>query len=340
DEAALRTSAEQLLTAAALVTEVEIARDGSQPARIRLARDGTGVRAVPLDRTPPFAAGWTTTRKTDGPRLPHYATKAVHDNITITVRATLAPRGLAASLSEVLAGQGQPSLVDADARYLWHADAKLLASDTSMLEHAVQSGHAELVSPLQTSLTQARTAGPVSAKLPANFTRREPTLFVYAPLPAAGWTAVAMVPEQAVLGPVYAHVQRTALIMLAGVALVLTAVWLTSRRLTQPLSELARQSKLLMPEANSLPTASSTARDASRLTLSLDMISNNVREAKMRIASETARRETAEGELRVARRMQESLLPQPLAADTLRPFGLSLHAVNLPAAEVAGDFFD
>jgi sigma-B regulation protein RsbU (phosphoserine phosphatase) len=38
--------------------------------------------------------------------------------------------------------------------------------------------------------------------------------------------------------------------------------------------------------------------------------------------------------------MQESLLPQPLAVDTLRPFGLSLHAVNLPAAEVAGDFFD
>ena len=340
DEAALRTSAEQLLTAAALVTEVEIARDGSQPARIRLARDGTGVRAVPLDRTPPFAAGWTTTRKTDGPRLPHYATKAVHDNITITVRATLAPRGLAASLSEVLAGQGQPSLVDADARYVWHPDAKLLASDTSMLEHAVQSGHAELVSPLQTSLTQARTAGPVVAKLPATFTQRASTWFFYAPLPAAGWTAVAMVPEQAVLGPVYAHVQRTALIMLAGVALVLTAVWLTSRRLTQPLSELARQSKLLMPEANSLPTASSTARDASRLTLSLDMISNNVREAKMRIASETARRETAEGELRVARRMQESLLPQPLAADTLRPFGLSLHAVNLPAAEVAGDFFD
>lgn len=340
DEATLRAAAERLLASLPLVGDIELTSEGPQPSRVRFARDGNGVRAVALERAPVFTAGWTTMPRADAPAQPLLSVRAQQGTTVVTIRAVLMSRAIGAAISQPIFADSRAVLVDRDGRYLWHTDPALLSSGTSVLEHAVQTGRPELVALLKPVIeaTSGRERGFI--RLPSNFAAAQPTLLVHAPLTTADWQLITLVSESDILAPVHAHVRRTAGIMLAGLALVLAAVWLTSRRLTQPLSELARQSKLLIPSDGTQPSPPTTSRDASRLTLSLDMISNNVREAKMRIASETARRESAEGELRVARRMQESLLPQPLAADTLRPFGISLHAVNLPAAEVAGDFFD
>jgi sigma-B regulation protein RsbU (phosphoserine phosphatase) len=56
-----------------------------------------------------------------------------------------------------------------------------------------------------------------------------------------------------------------------------------------------------------------------------------------RIREEASRREV-EGELKAARVIQASLLPAMLPPDPDRAF--ALHAVNAPARQVAGDFFD
>lgn len=340
DEATLRAAAERLLASLPLVGDIELTSEGPQPSRVRFARDGNGVRAVALERAPAFTAGWTTMPRADAPAQPLLSVRAQQGTTVVTIRAVLMSRALGAAISQPIFADSRALLVDRDGRYLWHTDPALLASGTSVLEHAVQSGRPELVALLKPVIQATADRERGFLRLPSSFAAAQPTLLVHAPLTTADWKLIMLVSESDILAPVHAHVSRTAGIMLAGLALVLAAVWLTSRRLTQPLSELARQSKLLIPSDGTQPSPPTASRDASRLTLSLDMISNNVREAKMRIASETARRESAEGELRVARRMQESLLPQPLAADTLRPFGISLHAVNLPAAEVAGDFFD
>jgi sigma-B regulation protein RsbU (phosphoserine phosphatase) len=69
-------------------------------------------------------------------------------------------------------------------------------------------------------------------------------------------------------------------------------------------------------------------------------MSTNLRSSLDRQITEAKARESAEGELRVAREMQESLLPRVPTADAFERYGVQLHAVNIPARAVAGDFYD
>jgi sigma-B regulation protein RsbU (phosphoserine phosphatase) len=57
------------------------------------------------------------------------------------------------------------------------------------------------------------------------------------------------------------------------------------------------------------------------------------------LARETAAREGIESELRIARQIQQDLLPRPTPAFVGRT-DFDLHAVNVPARRVAGDFYD
>lgn len=336
-DAKLRVIATELLTANPILSGIEVAREGTQAARVRLLRDGSEIRPAALERASAYVRGWSAARVADAPRYAVFSIRSEQPGNVITIRADLASRALATALSAPLTGKAVPMLLDADGRYIWHEDGQLLAADATIFEQAAQAdrpGDAALARELLAGKAQVRA---VQSSTLAN----EPALILNAPVRSAGWTLLAVLPQRELSPANLASIRNTALLMLVGLVGVLIIIWFASRRVTRPLSELARQSELLLPGDPFEPAVAAAPRvDSSRVTLQLDMISRNVREAKDRIADETARREMAEGELRVARRMQESLLPTPLSPEALQPFRISLHAINVPAIEVAGDFFD
>ena len=81
------------------------------------------------------------------------------------------------------------------------------------------------------------------------------------------------------------------------------------------------------------------SRETVQLAESFNLLGKQLVEYMENLKNETAARQAVESEIMIARRIQESLLPR-----TFPPFPdrkeFHLHAVNVPAREVGGDFFD
>ena len=81
------------------------------------------------------------------------------------------------------------------------------------------------------------------------------------------------------------------------------------------------------------------SRETVQLAESFNLLGKQLIDYMENLKNETAARQAVESEIMIARRIQESLLPR-----TFPPFPhrkeFRLHAVNVPAREVGGDFFD
>jgi sigma-B regulation protein RsbU (phosphoserine phosphatase) len=162
----------------------------------------------------------------------------------------------------------------------------------------------------------------------------------YAPVRATGWSLSVAVPDAAVRDSVYDQLWSSVGAMLFGLALILGVVWTMTVRLTQPIVRLAEGVEELRRGNLGVRVVEARGRDEMRqltrgFNAMVQALANQVQELK----EQTAAREEVEGELRVARQIQRSLLPS-----TFPPFPhrkeFELHAANVPARQVAGDFFD
>jgi len=84
------------------------------------------------------------------------------------------------------------------------------------------------------------------------------------------------------------------------------------------------------------PGGTSEVRD---LTAAFNQLGSRLKSYMRNLAREIAAREAVESEIKIARGLQESLLPRAVPVFPGAP-AFDLHAVNLPAREVAGDFYD
>jgi sigma-B regulation protein RsbU (phosphoserine phosphatase) len=128
--------------------------------------------------------------------------------------------------------------------------------------------------------------------------------------------------------------------MLFGLALILGILWTLSLRLTQPIVNLAAGVQELSRGNLNVRIKESRGRDEVReLARGFNAMVRALASYVEALKEQTAARESVEGELRVAREIQRSLLPC-----TFPPFPhrkeFALHAANVAARQVAGDFFD
>ncbi|MEL7238134.1 MAG: PP2C family protein-serine/threonine phosphatase, partial [Planctomycetota bacterium] len=84
----------------------------------------------------------------------------------------------------------------------------------------------------------------------------------------------------------------------------------------------------------------SSPREVCTLDNALVGMTASLRDSLDRQVTEAKAREAAEGELRVARQMQESLLPAAMTNGQLDALGVCVFGMNVPARAVAGDFYD
>jgi sigma-B regulation protein RsbU (phosphoserine phosphatase) len=217
--------------------------------------------------------------------------------------------------------------------------------------HIVAASHGQRVDHAATLLEQARPEArawlePVSRKVQAGepgFARVErqgqPFRLTYRPLRRAGWTLATLYAEDELLAGVSRLRVVQASLAVVGLGLLALVVVVLSRRLTRPISALAASADTIargdleapLPPVESRDEVGALARAFHHMRDSLQDYIRNLQET-------TAAKERLEGELRVARRIQVAMLPEPTAGGPAE--GYELGATLVPARQVGGDLFD
>jgi sigma-B regulation protein RsbU (phosphoserine phosphatase) len=163
---------------------------------------------------------------------------------------------------------------------------------------------------------------------------------LYAPIRGTGWTFAASLPESQVLAFSNSQLRWGLVFTVAGLVLILSVLLVVVTRMTGRLSHLcAAVGELSRGNLDVQVTEVDTQDEVGRLARAFNRMTTDLKAHVETRAKETAAREAVESELRVARNIQTSLLPQrypPFPAH--REF--DLHAISLPARPVGGDFFD
>ncbi len=163
---------------------------------------------------------------------------------------------------------------------------------------------------------------------------------VFAPVASTGWSLLALVEEEKVLGEVHGRLQRQLLVSLAGTLLVLLILLLATVRITRPLVRLGETAREvgagnLAARAPDFASRDEIGRFATVFNRMLDEL-DAATAARLR---EVAARQAVESELKVARDIQRALLPHDFPPFPDHP-EFDLHAVCNPALSMSGDFYD
>jgi sigma-B regulation protein RsbU (phosphoserine phosphatase) len=179
------------------------------------------------------------------------------------------------------------------------------------------------------SLKEFRTHEPV-----------EPKWVVFAPIPSSGWSFAAVISEAQLMAPVYEELRRNAALLLGEMALVIGIIILTGLQITRPIPRLAKAvHEVASGNLNVQATGINTRDEIGEFAQAFNKMVGDLKSHVEALTRETAAREAVESELRIARKIQASLIPR-----TFPPFperrDFDLWAVLAPAKQVAGDFFD
>lgn len=190
------------------------------------------------------------------------------------------------------------------------------------------------------AMLAAFESGERGARLMQGFPAPGSYFVVYSPVTETGWEFVAAVEERVVMAPVYASLAARSAYFLAIGGLTIAVVVLVTRRVTSPIERLAAGVRRLATGELEMPAIDAGGRDElGELARAFDGMVRDLRDHVAALTRATAARERVEGELRVAREIQASLLPAAFPPFPGRT-EFSLHAVNIPARQVGGDFFD
>ncbi|TDI45362.1 MAG: HAMP domain-containing protein [Acidobacteria bacterium] len=214
-----------------------------------------------------------------------------------------------------------------------HPDASLMERTESALDMEIPDRPPE-VEEIVTSMMRGE-----SGFLP--FTDRylgKRTRLTYAPIGHAGWSLAIVYPEDELLADVRAIFLTQLTLLIFGLVLLVGVVVTLSRRLTQPIKELAAGAgQLATGDLDAeLPTPRSED-EVGALTQAFremrDSLKTHIRELK----ETTAAKQKLESQLEIARKIQFDMLPKGgLGGDDAR---FELAATLVPARHVGGDLF-
>lgn len=167
-----------------------------------------------------------------------------------------------------------------------------------------------------------------------------PYWVAFSPIPATGWVFASAVPEREVMQPLIGEIARRGAVLLLGMVVLGGIVYVVAVRISRPIEQMAHVARRVSQGDLSARVAVGRGRDElAQLGAIFNAMVQHIHMQIERIRAETAAREAVEGELRIARGIQADLLPR-----TFPPFPdhkeFELHAMIVPARQVAGDFFD
>jgi len=230
---------------------------------------------------------------------------------------------------------GYAFLVSRQGTFLTHPRKDFISNETifSLAEEYHQPYLREIGRDMQKGGSGYREVEPVTRKT-------EPYLMTYLPIPSSGWSVAVLIPKAELYAPVY-RLQRLMIAMAAaGLTLLLIIISAIARRLTHPVKQLAEAAHEIgsgnlnhkVPQFSFHNEITDLANSFRKMQTDLNLHISNLQEA-------TAAREKMESELKIARDIQQGIIPK-----TFPPFpertDIDLYAVLDPAREVGGDLYD
>lgn len=228
-------------------------------------------------------------------------------------------------------GGGYSVLVGNNGTILWHPTEAFALKET-LAGMARKHNNA----PLE-GIAQRMAAGQAGVELAPNLDGKTTEWVAYAPVPSTNWSYAAFIPESHIMAPVYERLGRSMALLSIGLLLIILLIHWTSRRVTRPIGRLAAAVRQLGDGNLNIPAIDTNSKDEiGVLARSFNSMVKDLRDHVEALTRETAARETVESELRIAREIQESLLPSAFPSNA----SFELYGMNSPAEHVAGDFFD
>jgi len=166
------------------------------------------------------------------------------------------------------------------------------------------------------------------------------TWIFYTPILSTGWYLVTLQPESALTLPLREQINITLLGLSLTIILIFILVWVISSRMTLPIKKLeAAVSDVARGKLDTNIENIRSLDELGRLSIGFNRMLKNLKKQIDIQSQQAAAQKLLEREWQMARETQRSLLPTEFP-----PFPdhkeFELHAVNLAANHVAGDFFD
>lgn len=270
-----------------------------------------------------------------GPRICSYSAPFyLDDQLRGVASVHLSVEYLQQLVSDLKIDDGYCMLITDEGTFLAHPNRNLVARESIYtLASAGESSHFA-------DLGQTILQGGSGVKHVDQFMVSSPAWIVYAPVQSTGWTFAAVIPEEHILGPVQTDLHRSLFLLMVGLVTILIVVAVAGTRIARPIVELAGLTRRIAAGDMSARAPLTKQRDEiGDLSRAFNRMVDDLNAQMNALADETTRREAVEGELRVGRQIQSSLLPDTLELNDDQKL-FDLHAVNVPAKQVAGDFYD
>jgi serine phosphatase RsbU (regulator of sigma subunit) len=151
-----------------------------------------------------------------------------------------------------------------------------------------------------------------------------------------GWSIVADEPLAEAFAPLGASLLRTVAVLVVGLFVALTASVVVARRMVRPIQSLRAGAARIGRGILDRPIEIHSGDELEQLADDVNGMTQKLRESYATLERTTAERERHEQELRIARDIQQGLLPRELPELT----GWSIRTHYQPARVVGGDLYD
>ncbi|MEE2719597.1 MAG: SpoIIE family protein phosphatase [Planctomycetota bacterium] len=250
----------------------------------------------------------------------------------MTVDLPLEPLQQAMQLDEL--NQGVFMIISREDRFISHPDPGMIMEvklQDLIEQHGNRTGMRELYDRIRSENTGASGTPLLIGDVPY--------WIAFAPIPSTQWSLIAAFPSADVLAPVYNDLYRDVLSVGIGLLANLVAIFILALLFTRPIRRLSTAMAAVTHGDMDARVEGIESRDEfGDLARGFNEMSSNLRANIDDLASERAQRDVVEAELNMAREIQASLLPDDGAIPDRT--GFELAAANVPARQVAGDFYD
>jgi sigma-B regulation protein RsbU (phosphoserine phosphatase) len=248
--------------------------------------------------------------------------------------ADLSLAGLDARMRNINIMGGYTFIISRHGTFIYHPDEALI------MRQSIFSLAEEYNMPHLRDEGRKMIAGQSGITPIRDFHTGEKKWMVYTAIPSTGWSFAAVIPEEVIHAGINEQVMRQLTIMVLGLLVILLVIIWTAFGITRPVSKLMGMASELADGNLEVQLDGIKGKDEiHELAQSFNAMVVDLKHYIHDLTSVTKAQEAVESELRIARQIQESLLPRifPPFPDR-EEFGLL--ARNIPAKEVAGDFYD
>ena len=236
--------------------------------------------------------------------------------------------------------EGGYLLIDHHGDMISHPDGEVVHGIFGL---AQKSGYSDLSLAIDRALGEGTGEIVVATgldKLIGGFKADESYVLAIEPLASTGWLYVTAVPESELMAPIQDRLVKRGLFLLASLFVLVGVLMFVIARFCRPIEQMAATVEHLARGELDIEPVPVLARDElGQLARGFNAMTRQLRDHVAALTEQTAEREKVQSELRIARQIQRDLLPSKFPPFPDRA-EFNLHAVNIPARHIAGDFFD